>query len=249
MRLATTTIALLSIFIVSPADGEPTKHSFLRHLEADNCGRSDDCPEEVCVGDLPDRCLPDGGSCSGAVLAFLGQNITGAVDLLKYGKYCGRLNRCSKLEGCEAKDLPKPCNAIDEACKIHDACLDDAIKDHEDETGKCFDDATNNIDAYPRLECDASYVATLAGILSDESDNLPGTADSGLCDLDYYTSDPVAQVAQVLEHEAVLMAAPFCLAIVRSGYCPVTGKDRIGACKVAWPFCEGVADKLALLGL
>ena len=258
MRLTTITVALLSIFIVSSADGESVKHSFLRHLEADssdssddNFGRPDDCPEEFCVGDDdssdegPGRCDPGGGFCSEAVGTFLDLNFTGAVDLLKYGKYCGRLNRCSGLEGCE--DLPTPCNDIDAACMNHDACLDDAIKALEDEEG-CFDEENNNIEANPRLACDASFVARLYEITTDNNsaDNLPGTAASGICDEYYYTSDEVGPVALLLEHEAVLIAAPFCLAIADTG-CPTEVSD---ACEVARPFCDGVAGKVnILLGL
>ncbi len=254
MRLTTIAIALLSIFVVSPADGKSVKHSFLRHLEADssddNCGRPDDCPEEFCVGDddssdeLLGRCEPGGGFCSEAVGTFLTLNFDDAVDLLKYGKYCGRLNRCSELEGCE--DLPEPCNAIDEACMNHDACLDDAIKNFE-AGGTCFDE-DSDIDE-DRLKCDASFVAALGEIFyddsddSDDSDDLPGTAAyPGLCDENYYTSNDIGQVALLLGHEAVLIAAPFCGAIAEK--CPGSG---IAACEDALPFCGEVLNILCAI--
>ena len=226
-----------------------TSHRFLRRLEessdgsesVDDCGRPAECPEEFCVGNSNGRCGPGKGSCFEAVETFLldPDNTTVAISAsakLKYGKYCGRDNRCSDLEGCD--DAPLPCSdAVDAACMIHDTCLDNAIKKFEDNSDDtCFDGEDNDIPFVERLTCDATFVATLAGIATT------ATKPTGLCDEAYYTmpaGDSLVPVALVLGHEAVLMAAPFCTTTIEG--CTST----IPACQVATPFCDAFKGKLA----
>ena len=235
MKLTNILPALL-LLSVNTAIGE-TSHHLLRHLEessdsVDDCGRPTECPVEFCVGSDNERCKKYEGSCSEAVATFLGDptNATVAISAsakLKYGKYCGRDNRCSDLEGCD--DPPLPClDAVDAACMIHDTCLDQAIKRFEDNSdGACFDGEDNDIPFEERLTCDATFVATLAGIAVT-------TDPTDLCDELYYGTP----VATALGHEAVLMAAPFCTTTITE--CT----PDVPACAVAGPFCQTFKDTL-----
>ena len=260
MKLTNILPALL-LLSVNTAVGE-TSHHFLRRLEessdsVDDCGRPTDCPEEFCVGpgNKFKRCAENGGFCSDAVFTFLSGDptdtdvATRASALLKYGKYCGRDNRCSGLEGCD--DPPSPCDdAVDKACMAHDNCLDTAIKEFEEEEEKCFDGVENNIPEVDRLSCDAHFVATLAGIATTAI--VSGSGPTFLCDKDYYEIDVNGNlVADLLGHESVLMAAPFCTTTIT--WCQSIGLDLVGGnhpvpdCLVAGPFCTELSGKLALL--
>mmetsp|Transcript_17942 Transcript_17942/g.28981 ORF Transcript_17942/g.28981 Transcript_17942/m.28981 type:complete len:239 (+) Transcript_17942:74-790(+) len=204
-----------------------------------------DCANEYCVGNNDDRCDPQlGGYCTEATKIFVQAYLTGKVTpqtlaqasaQVKYGKYCGLFNRCSKLEPPFCFDPPAPCDDIDDACADHDDCLDDAIEALDctfDPQGGC------DIAFVDRFMCDAKLVAMLA---KEFNSGCP----TGLCDNEFYQAQEFlggAKPIDIVQHESMLMAGPFCLTTVVSG-CQSPVADP-SLCAIALPFCSAFADAL-----
>ena len=75
-------------------------------------------------------CTAYGGRCSLAITRFLSGSEESPANILSYGKFCGRANKCPGLnnanDNANIGDVD-PCDdgGLDAACKGHDKCLDD----------------------------------------------------------------------------------------------------------------------------
>mmetsp|Transcript_8117 Transcript_8117/g.17629 ORF Transcript_8117/g.17629 Transcript_8117/m.17629 type:complete len:302 (-) Transcript_8117:160-1065(-) len=197
------------------------------------------CTNMDCVGDSNDRCeAPSTGTCSIAAQTFLSGDLQLAISKLNYGKYCGRFNRCSLYdqecyEGCEEGTLPLPCadGGIDEACMVHDHCLDEFINGGVE--------VDTNIDPLDRLTCDSALASTLNDLFEQAVIDGNGVPQpTGLCDADFYAS-PVDMLGgmtliRLVSHEAILLVAPFCCTTILP-LCPSVGGEN---CEKATQLCN-----------
>jgi hypothetical protein len=184
-------------------------------------------------------CQPYSGECTKPVdiiLAGTNNAVDTAVQtLLKYGRFCGAgSNKCPGQNNGEATGLVEleacplnpafpdgPRNPIDEACKNHDKCLDEAGNNPGSELVK---------DLTERCECDVPFVSALF----DSFQGPPQGPPEGLplCDEEFYTKyGPFG--------EEVFFAANFCC-LVSFGACDnVEGLDM---------FLEGAKTFCGIIG-
>ena len=189
MKTLSTPLRLLSVILVCLVG--ITTFSVVVEAKCDNRG---------------EPCEPSGGKCTTALILALDGNLEAANDALFYGKYCGRNNKCFSNQGEDGSTNgegnlglgrrgPPPCDAIDEACKEHDACLD-----HEVQLAGSFE-----IPLESRCECDVQF---LADLVSYYSGLIPTPTPTMLCDEDFYQN--FGSLIQLLGNEAPLIAVPFC---------------------------------------
>jgi hypothetical protein len=164
---------------------------------------------------------------------------TAVQSLLKYGRFCGAgSNKCpgqnnGNATGLEVDACPLdpvmdpygPRNPIDEACKNHDKCLDDAGNDPGSERVK---------DLTERCKCDVPFVFALA-VSSQSPQGLP------LCDEAYYTK-------YFSFREEPLFAANFCCLVCFSNTCDTVGLNPI-VLEGAKAFCGFIDFALAGAGV
>ena len=60
-----------------------------------------------------------GATCSTALGLVLVGNVSEAMAVLEYGHYCG-----ATVTTCEDPTVDAGCDAVDDACREHDICLD-----------------------------------------------------------------------------------------------------------------------------
>eukprot|EP01083_Nonionella_stella_P096009 269675_1 len=169
----------------------------------------------------PAVCGNYSGMCSKPLLKFVlgtGKSAgTEASDVredisnnLSYGRYCGASTRCIAENIAEGNpdNAPDGCNAIDEACKRHDSCLD-GLKGEYKVDGPA---KSNNVPQIPypdRCPCEYEFVASLfmAKVLHSVS-------KGRLCDKAFYV-----QVQELLPgaEEEDIFATPYCFNIWREG--------------------------------
>lgn len=142
------------------------------------------------------------------------------------------------------------CDAIDTSCSIHDACLDEILLNNPLPPG------TTRIPVPQRCPCDVNFVFDLAVEAST------ATEPTGLCDAEFYTEPISAEhlpltPIQLLQHESVLMAAPFCCDVIldqnNNGFpdCGEEDPSKVDPAKfiVANQFCDNLLTGLRNAGI
>lgn len=229
MRCATISLVLATVIL--------NANVFSVKGGAKTCGGPSDemaCENAYCVGDATARCEAGGeaggGECFTSLVAFLKGQSEKAASTFKYGKYCGKFNRCSMYEptqeSCTCYDRPAPCDSIDAACMVHDRCYDG-----EDIT--CDD----------RTECDIKFISALNTVLVAA---LQGDIEpTGLCDDEFYTANLGSLIGSsetitgidIVMHESILVAAPYCCGSIKSGCTGTGGSGEPGECDGATNIC------------
>jgi hypothetical protein len=187
-------------------------------------------------------CDENSGACSLAVLLAVppSSDLAGATAALRYGKYCGALNKCAPLETgvegdentCTPEDSSDPCPANpcdgpDTACATHDSCLETIIAVNPPPEGE-------RVPVPDRCFCDVQFTAALA------AEAATGTP-TGLCDEMFYTvpQQNGLTLIETFQHEAVLLAAAYCCDVLRCGE-DARNKEYDALFQPASQFCEGV---------
>ena len=149
-----------------------------------------------------------------------------------------------------------PCDAIDLSCSFHDTCLDQQLL----LTPPIMDGERLSIPE--RCACDVDLVYDMAMQVSAASTTSTGTGPTGLCD-DAFYQEPLFPKGptslQLLGHEGVFVAAPFCCGILTETTDTDTGvllecemdastdQDKFA---VAREFCQTLEDRgLPICGL
>lgn len=139
-----------------------------------------------------------------------------------------------------------PCDDIDASCSAHDTCLDNEALSSPLKDG-------GSLQIPQRCVCDVNFIFDMA-IQATINPEI-----TGLCDAAFYT-DPIAENLlvtgiELMEHEAIFVAAPFCCDILRDvdgngiAECdedPNTDNNRFF---LAAAMCKHVLDNLAELGI
>lgn len=229
--------------------------------------------------DVAPSCDANAGNCSRSVEGFIaelvdslasGEEVSPRNDIfntLSYGKYCGASTRCIGknlgvdqlvINGGDYEEgfVPDGCSMIDNACSLHDRCLD-SLRNDVVEKGKRV-----SIPAPHRCECEYKLIAQLAQAkggpyfnpLDPEFVRGMTSEDPPLCDAGFYSS---GGVALGLTAEDVI-AAPSCATV--AGDCS-PGNGGLGwiasaedglAAQVAGAYCiyfgELLQDILQALG-
>jgi hypothetical protein len=158
-------------------------------------------------------CQENSGVCNKPLETFIKSGIESSRkdiwNTLSYGHYCGASTKCvaSNLEkGGQGvgPEEPEACNVIDEACKIHDKCLD----------GLKAENNNNPKIGFPlRCQCEfgivsGMYSAKQARADAEDDPTLPQIGK--LCDESYYQNSLI----QYLKfNEEDFLAVPFCALI------------------------------------
>ena len=205
--------------------------------------------------DCTSSCEPNMGSCAQPLFNLLPptEDPALAFEQLAYGKYCGVNNKCQPQEegtpddGDDGtcvigQDVPcpgEPCDAMDAACFVHDACLDELVAADPPPEGE-------QVPIPTRCFCDVGLVAELAAVA--------GTGNStGLCDSIFYQFDlgPVTDgqlsgtLIDLFQHEAVLFALPVCC-VVQIEQCAQDAQvnDYVATYQAAALFCDEVLGQI-----
>lgn len=132
------------------------------------------------------------------------------------------------------------CDEIDKSCSLHDSCLDNQVLINPPPNGE-------RLQIPQRCQCDVNLVYAMALEVS--------TPPTGLCDDAFYTEPiapglPVTGI-QLLQHESVFVAAPFCCDILKDvdgngvPECQEDSNTDGQKAGVAVAFCHYLLDSLA----
>lgn len=171
--------------------------------------------ESACLGTCENEVQSNGACFDAFRIALTGGSIGDARDALVYGRYCGNNNQCDVLaangtvppgqedsvcvpnaNATTTTCPPAACDAVDEACRLQDVCLDNV----------------NSSQVPERCPCDMELV-----IANAETVVAAAGTFTGFCDQSFYSvnlTDSGLAAIDFLQHEGVLMSSGFCCNIL-----------------------------------